>query len=81
MGDDEDFTCGPCVGAVEFVNANGGNMSGCLGDIKNFRKNGKLEHVVAICKSCTPNAKSLRLWKGYYCRSCLDTSTCLCVFF
>ncbi|PWA63509.1 hypothetical protein CTI12_AA353370 [Artemisia annua] len=44
------------VSVVEFVNANGGNVSGCLRDIKNFLKNGKLEQVVAICKSCTPNA-------------------------
>ncbi|PWA39175.1 hypothetical protein CTI12_AA575140 [Artemisia annua] len=38
------------------MNANGENVSGCLGDIKNFRKNEKLEQVVAKCKSCTPNA-------------------------
>ncbi|PWA73148.1 hypothetical protein CTI12_AA262980 [Artemisia annua] len=38
------------------MNANEGNASGCSGDIKNFRKNGKLEQVVAICNSCTPNA-------------------------
>ncbi|GKC45973.1 GPCR kinase [Tanacetum coccineum] len=30
-------------------------MNGCLGDIENYLKNGKLEQVVAIIKSCTPN--------------------------
>nr|GEX65217.1 hypothetical protein [Tanacetum cinerariifolium] len=44
------------VSATEYVNANGGIVSGCLRDIKNFLKNGKLEQVVAIIKSCTPNA-------------------------
>ncbi|GJV81190.1 ribonuclease H-like domain-containing protein [Tanacetum coccineum] len=34
----------------------GGIVSGCLGDIKTFLKNGKLEQVVAIIKSCSPNA-------------------------
>ncbi|GKE12619.1 GPCR kinase [Tanacetum coccineum] len=37
------------------VNANDGSVSGCLGDIKNFLKNGKLDQVVAIVKSCSPN--------------------------
>ncbi|PWA72363.1 hypothetical protein CTI12_AA271440 [Artemisia annua] len=56
VGEDDDFTRGAWVSAVEFVNANMGIVSGCLGDIKNFRKNGKLEQVVAIIKPCTPNA-------------------------
>ncbi|GJU24168.1 hypothetical protein Tco_1162789 [Tanacetum coccineum] len=53
---DEDFKAGSWVIMVEFVNANGGIVNGCLGDIKNYLKNGKLEQVVAIIKSCTPNA-------------------------
>ncbi|GJV38794.1 ribonuclease H-like domain-containing protein [Tanacetum coccineum] len=56
VGEDEDFKSGPWVCAIEYVKANGGIVSGCLGDIKNFLKNGKLEQVVAIIKSCTPNA-------------------------
>ncbi|GJR50911.1 GPCR kinase [Tanacetum coccineum] len=45
------------VSAVEVVNANGGGIvNGCLGDIENYLKNGKLEQVFAIIKSCTPNA-------------------------
>ncbi|GKF48364.1 GPCR kinase [Tanacetum coccineum] len=33
-----------------------GIMSGCLGDIKKFLNKGKLDQVVAIVKSCSPNA-------------------------
>ncbi|GKC94369.1 hypothetical protein Tco_1159811 [Tanacetum coccineum] len=54
---DEDFKVGSWVSMVEFVNANGGGIvNGCLGDIKNYLKNRKLEQVVAIIKSCTPNS-------------------------
>ncbi|GKC75041.1 transposon ty3-I gag-pol polyprotein, partial [Tanacetum coccineum] len=56
VGEDEDFKSGSWVSATGYVNANGGIVSGCLGDIKNFLKNEKLEQVVAIIKSCTPNA-------------------------
>ncbi|GKF95904.1 transposase, MuDR, MULE transposase domain protein [Tanacetum coccineum] len=38
------------------LNAFGGTVTGCLGDIDNFLKKGKLEQVVAIVKSCSPNA-------------------------
>ncbi|GKB61389.1 zf-CCHC domain-containing protein [Tanacetum coccineum] len=55
VGEDEDFKSGSWVNATNYVNANGGTMSGCLGDIKNFLKNGKLDKVVAIVKSCSPN--------------------------
>ncbi|GKE67178.1 GPCR kinase, partial [Tanacetum coccineum] len=37
------------------VIAFGGTISGCLGDIDNFLIKGKLEHIVAIVKSCSPN--------------------------
>ncbi|GJY23802.1 pentatricopeptide repeat-containing protein [Tanacetum coccineum] len=53
---DEDLRVGRGVSVTEYVNANGGIVRGCLGDIKNFLKNGKLEQVVAIIKSCTLNA-------------------------
>ncbi|GJV82544.1 hypothetical protein Tco_1522442 [Tanacetum coccineum] len=56
MGEDEDFTRGPWLSTIEFVNVNGGIMSGCLGNIKNFLKNGKLDRVIAIIKSCSSNA-------------------------
>nr|GEU44972.1 hypothetical protein [Tanacetum cinerariifolium] len=53
--EDEDFRSGSWVNATEYVNANGGIVSECLGDIKNFLKNEKLDQVVAIVKTCTPN--------------------------
>nr|GEV48293.1 hypothetical protein [Tanacetum cinerariifolium] len=56
VGEDEDFNSGSWVGATEYVKANGGIVSGCIGDIKTFLKNGKLEQVVAIIKSCSSNA-------------------------
>nr|GEU79571.1 hypothetical protein [Tanacetum cinerariifolium] len=56
VGEDEDFNSGSWVGAIEYVKANGGIVSGCLEDIKTFLKNGKLEQVVVIIKSCSSNA-------------------------
>nr|GEW39376.1 hypothetical protein [Tanacetum cinerariifolium] len=56
VGEDEDFNNGSWVGATEYVKANGGIVSGCLRDIETFLKNGKLEQVVAIIKSCSLNA-------------------------
>ena len=58
--EDEDFTRESWVSAVWFVNANGGIVSGCLGDINNFLKNAKLDQVVVIIKSCTPNTNTQR---------------------
>ncbi|GKC64599.1 hypothetical protein Tco_1097197 [Tanacetum coccineum] len=55
VGEDEDFKSGSWVNATDYVNANGGIVSGCLGDIKNFLNNEKLDQVVAIVKSCSPN--------------------------
>nr|GEX91797.1 phospholipase-like protein [Tanacetum cinerariifolium] len=55
VGEDEDFNSTSWVSATEYVNANGGIMSGCLSDIDNFLNNGKLDQVVAIVKSCSPN--------------------------
>nr|GEX24787.1 hypothetical protein [Tanacetum cinerariifolium] len=56
VGEDEDFKSVVWVSATVYVKANGGIVSGCLRDIKNFLKNGKLEQVVTIIKSCTPYA-------------------------
>ncbi|GJV18114.1 zf-CCHC domain-containing protein [Tanacetum coccineum] len=56
VGDDEDFKSGPWVSTTDYVHATCGIVTGCLGDIKNFLKNKKLEQVVAIVKSCSPNA-------------------------
>nr|GEX13191.1 putative reverse transcriptase domain-containing protein [Tanacetum cinerariifolium] len=41
---------------VEYVNVDGGIVTGCFGDVKKFIKSEKLEKVVEVVKSCTPNA-------------------------
>ncbi|GJW38449.1 hypothetical protein Tco_0064294 [Tanacetum coccineum] len=56
VGEDADFNSGAWVSATNYVNAFGGTVTGCLGDIDNFLKKGKLKQVVAIVKSCSPNA-------------------------
>nr|GEV97422.1 GPCR kinase [Tanacetum cinerariifolium] len=52
---DDDFNSVAWVSATNYVIANGGSVIGCLGDIKNFLKMGKLDQVVAIFKSCSLN--------------------------
>ncbi|GJV53703.1 transposase, MuDR, MULE transposase domain protein, partial [Tanacetum coccineum] len=56
VGEDADFNSGAWVSATNCVNAFDGTVTGCLGDIDNFLKKRKLEQVVAIVKSCSPNA-------------------------
>nr|GEY29028.1 hypothetical protein [Tanacetum cinerariifolium] len=56
VGEDADFNSGAWVNATNYVNAFGGTVIGCLGDIDNFLKNRKPKQVVAIVKSCYPNA-------------------------
>ncbi|GJU16688.1 transposase, MuDR, MULE transposase domain protein [Tanacetum coccineum] len=55
VGEDDDFKSGSWVSVTNYVNVNGGTITGCLEDIKNFLKNEKLAQVVAIVKSCSPN--------------------------
>ncbi|GJR70334.1 hypothetical protein Tco_0016399 [Tanacetum coccineum] len=54
--EDDQFTRGPWLSVVDYLNAEGVMAAGCLGDMKNYCKNGKLETVVGVIKSCTPNA-------------------------
>nr|GEU61184.1 transposase, MuDR, MULE transposase domain protein [Tanacetum cinerariifolium]GEU73506.1 transposase, MuDR, MULE transposase domain protein [Tanacetum cinerariifolium] len=56
VGEDAEFNSGAWVSATNYVIAFGGTVTGCLGDIDNFLKKGKLKQVVAIVKSCYPNA-------------------------
>ncbi|GKD71633.1 hypothetical protein Tco_1325723 [Tanacetum coccineum] len=58
VGEDADFNSGAWVSTTNYVNAFGGIVTGCLGDIDNFLKKGKLEQVVAIVKSCSSNVTS-----------------------
>nr|GEU67998.1 hypothetical protein [Tanacetum cinerariifolium] len=53
--EDDDFKSGAWVSATNYVNAYGGTVTGCLEDIDNNLKKGKLEQVVAIVKSCSFN--------------------------
>ncbi|GJT33080.1 DNA helicase [Tanacetum coccineum] len=55
VGEDDDFKSGVWVSATNYVTATGGTVTGCLRDIKNFLKKEKLDEVVAIVKSCSPN--------------------------
>nr|GEY66745.1 GPCR kinase [Tanacetum cinerariifolium] len=55
VSDDEGFKSGSWLSANDYVNANGGIMSGCLGDIKKFLNKGKHDQVVAIVKFCSLN--------------------------
>ncbi|GJU34010.1 hypothetical protein Tco_1182364 [Tanacetum coccineum] len=55
VGEDDNFSNGACISATNYVKAFGGNVTGCLGDIDNFLKKGKLDQVVAIVKSCSLN--------------------------
>ncbi|GKD92643.1 hypothetical protein Tco_1372480, partial [Tanacetum coccineum] len=56
VGGDADFTRAPWLSVIDYVNVDGRIMTGCFGDVKKFLKNGKLEKVVAVIKSCTPNS-------------------------
>ncbi|GJT29830.1 reverse transcriptase domain-containing protein [Tanacetum coccineum] len=55
VDEDDNFKSGPWISATKYVNANGGTVSGCLGDIDNNLKKRKLNQVLAIVKSCSPN--------------------------
>ncbi|GJW61029.1 hypothetical protein Tco_0110364 [Tanacetum coccineum] len=46
VDEDDDFTCVLWLSVVEYVNVDGGIVTGCLGDVNKFLKNGKLEKVV-----------------------------------
>ncbi|GJY52822.1 hypothetical protein Tco_0444486 [Tanacetum coccineum] len=56
VGENDDFTRGLWLSTVEYANVDRWIVSGYFGDIKKFLKNRKLEKVVAIIKSYTPNA-------------------------
>ncbi|GKA66213.1 hypothetical protein Tco_0766021 [Tanacetum coccineum] len=56
VDEDDDFTRAPWLSVLNYVNVDGGIVTGCFGDVKKFLKNAKLEKVVAVIKSCTPNA-------------------------
>nr|GEW53006.1 hypothetical protein [Tanacetum cinerariifolium] len=55
VGEDDNFKSASWVSATNYVNAFGGTVTGCLGDVDNFLKKRKLEQVVGIVKFCSPN--------------------------
>ncbi|GJZ47897.1 hypothetical protein Tco_0601729 [Tanacetum coccineum] len=56
VGEDDNLTRAQWLSVVEYVNVDGGIVTGYFGDVNRFLNNGKLKKVVAIIKSCTPNA-------------------------
>nr|GEV47198.1 hypothetical protein [Tanacetum cinerariifolium] len=55
VDEDDGFKSESWISATEYVNANGGIVNGCLRDIDNNLKKEKLDQVVPIVKSCSPN--------------------------
>ncbi|GKB56694.1 hypothetical protein Tco_0912880 [Tanacetum coccineum] len=55
VDEDGDFNSGAWISATNYVISTGGTVTECLGDINNFLKKVKLDQVVAIVKSCSPN--------------------------
>nr|GFA98938.1 hypothetical protein [Tanacetum cinerariifolium] len=56
VGKDDNFTRAPWLSTIDYVNVDGGIVTGCFGDVKKFLKNRKLEKIVTVIKSCTLNA-------------------------
>ncbi|GKB77280.1 putative reverse transcriptase domain-containing protein [Tanacetum coccineum] len=56
VGEDDNFRRASWVSVLGYVNVDRGIVTDCFGDVKKFLKNGKLEKVVVVSKSCTPNA-------------------------
>nr|GFA26236.1 hypothetical protein [Tanacetum cinerariifolium] len=48
--EDDHFTRGPWLSAVQYLATEGSIATGCFGDMKTFIRNGKLEKVVAVIK-------------------------------
>ncbi|GJZ64802.1 reverse transcriptase domain-containing protein [Tanacetum coccineum] len=56
VSEDDHFTLGPWLSTIVHLHGEGVMPSDCLGDMKKYCINGKLELVVGIVMSCTPNA-------------------------
>nr|GEU48155.1 hypothetical protein [Tanacetum cinerariifolium] len=54
VDEDDDFNSEAWISATNYVIFTGGTITGCLGDINNFLKKGKVDQVFAIVKS-SPN--------------------------
>nr|GEV40524.1 hypothetical protein [Tanacetum cinerariifolium] len=74
VSDDDHFTHGPWLSAVQYLAVEGSIATSCFGDMKTFIKNGKVGKVVAIIKSCKPNmlgdlTVTLKDLSGFYPKS------------
>ncbi|GKA03461.1 reverse transcriptase domain-containing protein [Tanacetum coccineum] len=56
VSEDDHFMQGPWLQAIVYLHGEGLSVSGCLGDMKKNCIKGKLELVVGVVKSCTPNS-------------------------
>ncbi|GJR14401.1 hypothetical protein Tco_0797053 [Tanacetum coccineum] len=56
VSEDDHFMHGPWLSVVVYLHGKGVMASGCLGQMKKYCKNEKLEMVVGVVMSCTPNA-------------------------
>ncbi|GJT14990.1 hypothetical protein Tco_0873696 [Tanacetum coccineum] len=56
VSEDDVFTLGPWLRAIVYLHDEGVIAAGCLGDVEKYCINGKLEIVVGVVMSCTPNA-------------------------
>ncbi|GJR23726.1 reverse transcriptase domain-containing protein [Tanacetum coccineum] len=56
VSEDDHFTQGLWLMAIVYLHGHGVIESGCLGDVEKYCKNGKLDLVVGVVKSCTPNS-------------------------
>ncbi|GKE72022.1 reverse transcriptase domain-containing protein, partial [Tanacetum coccineum] len=56
VSEDDHFMQGPWLQAIVYLHGEGVIVSGCLGDMKKHCIKGKLELVVGVVKSCTPNS-------------------------
>ncbi|PWA51009.1 hypothetical protein CTI12_AA467640 [Artemisia annua] len=53
--EDDYFTHGPWLSALAYCDAFGIEVDACLGNIEKFIKKGKVELVIIVIKSCSPN--------------------------
>ncbi|GJY60468.1 reverse transcriptase domain-containing protein [Tanacetum coccineum] len=56
VSEDDYFMQGPWLQAIVYLHGEGLSVSSCLGDMKKNCIKGKLELVVGVVKSCTPNS-------------------------
>nr|GEX78756.1 hypothetical protein [Tanacetum cinerariifolium] len=56
VSEDDHFMQGPWLQAIAYLHGEGVIVSGRLGDMKKHYIKGKLELVVEVVKSCTPNS-------------------------